>query len=325
MGAREPAVHLAGHTLGTPDHTAVDALRLFADVGLSYAEVIYQDGYRSALPEADPRAAALLREQAERIGVRVVALTPYMTALNSLDDSERRREVERFRTCIDSAVLVGADRVRVFAGSWRAGQADEERHRHMLVDSLKELGDDAAARGVTLCIENHFNTMATSAQATRRLCREVDSPAVGALYDQANLTFTHDEPFDAAIPLQAPWIRHVHVKDLVFSEPDREFRASANDRVSPEERAVRSRVVGEGILDWEAIIDRLHDIGYTGALSFEYEYRWHREDLPDPAEGFARSVEVLTPLLDRLDAQAARGMRGQAAPHAGAPFEPEIG
>jgi sugar phosphate isomerase/epimerase len=48
----------------------------------------------------------------------------------------------------------------------------------------------------------------------------------------ANLTFTHCEDFGEAIRLQAPWIRHVHVKDLVFTDPSRPGSAAAVATVS---------------------------------------------------------------------------------------------
>ena len=50
-------MRLAGHTLGTPDHTVPQALKLFRAAGLDAAEVIYQDGYTSGLPLGDRRAA----------------------------------------------------------------------------------------------------------------------------------------------------------------------------------------------------------------------------------------------------------------------------
>lgn len=291
---------LAGHTLGTPGLLPIEAMQLFADAGLSAAEVIYQNDYRSGLPENDVRAADRLRQASDRLGVRVVALTPYFTGINSIDDEERLRDIGRFRACIDAAVAVGADRIRTYAGSWSPGSLGEDRHWDRLVTSLRELANYAEERGVMLCVENHFNTMTVSARATTRLCREVNSPALGALYDQANLTFTHEEPPAQAIAVQAAWIRHVHVKDLVFSDPDLPFRASATNRVEGEERAVRSRVAGDGILDWSAILGDLHAVGYVGPLSLEYEYRWHPQDLPEPGVGFARSVEFLQPILARL-------------------------
>lgn len=91
--------------------------------------------------------------------------------------------------------------------------------------------------------------------------------------------------------------RHVHVKDLVFKDPGRAFVASETARVKPEERAVRSRVVSEGIVPWAEILPQLLDLGYDGPLSLEYEYRWHPQDLPVPEEGFRRSALKLREIL----------------------------
>ena len=72
-----------------------------------------------------------------------------------------------------------------------------------------------------LCVENHFGTMTQTAADTARLVREIDSAAVRVLYDQANLTFTHDETWQDAFAVQGELIGHVHVKDLVFKDPAR--------------------------------------------------------------------------------------------------------
>ena len=85
--------------------------------------------------------------------------------------------------------------------------------------------------------------------------REVDHPAVRVLYDQANLTFTHDEPYEEALRIQGDLVGHVHVKDLVFTDPDAPFQASETARVAASERAVRSRVVGDGVVPWADILD----------------------------------------------------------------------
>jgi sugar phosphate isomerase/epimerase len=153
---------------------------------------------------------------------------------------------------------------------------------------------------VLLCVENHFNTITVSAAETVALMQAVASPGVRILYDQANLAFTHNEPYQQAIPLQQPWIAHVHVKDLVFVDPNRPFTADAVARVKAEDRAVRSRVVGEGVLDWPGILASLQAAGYDGYLSLEYEYRWHPQDLPEPAVGFRRSAETLGRMLAGL-------------------------
>lgn len=293
---------LAGHTLGTPDMSVLEAIRLFRTAGLQAAEVIWQDGYRSGLPEADGgRALSDLRHEATDEGVTICCLTPYMVDLNSLDPERRERDMARFRCCIDDAEKLGAHRIRVYAGTFRPEERDQWADRwDKLIESLMALAAYASSRGVVLAVENHFSTMTITAQESLDLMRAVGSEAVGILYDQANLTFTHSEDPSTAIELQRRWIRHVHVKDLVFTDPQKAFVAGEVALVKESERSVRSRVVGDGILDWPDIIHRLGATGYDGFLSLEYEYRWHPEDLPDPAEGFRRSVTYLRTVASEI-------------------------
>ena len=290
-------MRLAGHTLGTPDQTVPEALALFAAAGLDAAEVIYQDGYRSGLPLRDRRAAGEARRASDDLGVPIVGLTPYTTAINALDEGEWRPAVDEFRGAIEIAQLVGADRLRVYAGSWHPDDRDHGAHWDRLVTALRTLAPEASDAGVRLCVENHFGTMTQSAAETARLVREVDHAAVRVLYDQANLTFTHDEPYDKALRIQGDLVGHVHVKDLVFTDPDAPFQASETARVAASERAVRSRVVGDGIVPWGGILSALSTVGYDDVLTLEYEYRWHPQDLPEPVVGFTRSAAALRALL----------------------------
>jgi sugar phosphate isomerase/epimerase len=285
-------MRIAGHTLGTPEQTVPEALALFATAGLDAAEVIYQDGYRSGLPLRDRRSAQEARRASEDLGIPIVGMTPYTTGINALD-ADWPTAVDEFRGAIEIAQLVGADRLRVYAGSWQSGQQNPAAHWDQLVAALRTLAPEAADAGIRLCVENHFGTMTQSAADTARLVREVDHPAVRVLYDQANLTFTHDEPYAEALRIQGDLVGHVHVKDLVFTDPDAPFQASETARVAATERAVRSRVVGDGIVPWGEILSSLSALGYDDVLTLEYEYRWHPQDLPDPAVGFARSAATL--------------------------------
>ncbi|MDQ0259501.1 sugar phosphate isomerase/epimerase [Sinomonas atrocyanea] len=290
-------MRLAGHTLGTPGQTVPEALALFAAAGLDAAEVIYQDGYRSALPLRDRRSAREARRASEDLGVPIVGLTPYTTGINALEEGQWRSAVDEFRGAIEIAQAVGAARLRVYAGSWHPGDRDHGAHWDRLVAALRTLAPEASDAGVRLCVENHFGTMTQSAAETARLVREVDHEAVRVLYDQANLTFTHDEPYEEALRVQGDLIGHVHVKDLVFTDPDAPFQASETARVAASERAVRSRVVGEGVVPWAGILASLAALGYDDVLSLEYEYRWHPQDLPEPAVGFARSAAAVRAAL----------------------------
>jgi len=292
---------IAGHTLGTPHHDLEGALRLFRRAGLDAAEVIYQADYSAGIDPDDTTAARRARAIADGEGVPIVALTPYTTAINATDASVWQEGVDELRGCIAAANEIGARRVRVYAGSWHPDNEGHEAHWDRLREALTVLGADAEAAGVMLCVENHFGTMTQTAADTAKLVREVGSAAVRVLYDQANLTFTHDETWEQAFAVQGDLVGHVHVKDLEFKDPDAPFRASETARVKAEERAVRSRVVGAGILPWKAILAEMVRRGYDDVLSLEYEYRWHPHDLPEPELGFAESAREVRDILKTLE------------------------
>jgi len=292
---------ISGHTLGTPNMFLSNALRLFRSAGLDGAEIIWQNDYPSGIPEnANEQSLKEIRMLTTNLGLEICCLTPYMTAINSMDDQERDRDIERFKQCIQTAEQLESRRIRVYAGSYMAGDENlRDQKWARVIEALKYLGDIGSKAGVILCIENHFNTMAVSAADTIELVKAVDSPGVGILYDQANLVFTYNEDFPEAIELQKEWIKHVHVKDLIFTKNEKIFKAGSVARVDDDEdRAVQSRVVGTGILEWPKILGELKEkCDYTGYLSVEYEYRWHPNDLPHPEEGFKQSKEYLEDIL----------------------------
>ena len=64
--------------MGTPEYTLPQALELFHHIGLDGAEIVVQDGYRCAIPQqADLDELNSLRRQADKLGLRIIALTPY--------------------------------------------------------------------------------------------------------------------------------------------------------------------------------------------------------------------------------------------------------
>ena len=168
---------LLGHTLGTPDLTPFEALDLFATSGLDGAELIWQDGYKGAIPESDDGAIAKdVKAHADDRGLRIGCLTPYVTKLNSLDEDVRLSEVKRIERAIRIAQSIDCQRIRIYGGTLLG----EERKQDLpklwarLVISLRRLGALAADHGVVLCVENHFGTMTVSAEETVSLVGEVD-------------------------------------------------------------------------------------------------------------------------------------------------------
>lgn len=293
---------IAGHTMGTPEYTVEQALTLFRDIGLDGAELVVQDGYRCAIPQqAEQNELEKIRNTADRLGLKIIALTPYYSRFNDLEAGVREAEIQGIRRVIEYAGVLGAKYIRIYAGNYAQTDTDPDgRKRAYLVDSMRRLGEDAQRAGVTLVMENHFNTMTVSAADSISVAQEINHPAVGILYDQANLTFTGNESWERALELQFSGIRYTHVKDLVFRGENTEFTSSDVSHPKEEERNVTTKIVGEGVIPWPAILQALKDRGYEGWLSLEYERRWHPQDIPDARIGMKRSADYLRSCFKQL-------------------------
>lgn len=295
---------VSGHTMGTPELNVIEAVELFASIGLEGIEIVVQEQYKSGLsPDSDRQEIQAVKKAAGQAGLEVVCLTPYFSLFNALDESVRRKEIEGLKRVIAQAEQLSTSYIRIYSGKFHADEDDHgNEKRKRLVESMQILGERAASAGVTLVMENHFNTMTVTAKETSDILAEINHPAVKALYDQANLTFAGAEAYKEAIALQSGRIGLVHVKDLVFREGKGPFRASSVSHVSEDERTVYSRVIGQGMLPWPDILQTLLQHGYDGWLSMEYERRWHSQDLPLAGEGMAEGAAYLRECLKKLGA-----------------------
>lgn len=289
---------IAGHTMGTPEYTVLEAIKLFHDIGIDGAEIVVQDGYRSGISTAClPEELEAVKRAAAENGIEISALTPYNSYFNDLNDELRRKEIDDIGKVIDACEFLGAHYIRIYGGNLQAGDTDHlPERRQRLVEAMRFLGDKAAEKDVTLVIENHFNTMCVSARESVDMIREINHPNVRILYDQANLSFTGKEDYQEAIAVQQDYVAYMHVKDLVFKEGV----AFTSDEVShPDEskRNVYTRIVGEGVVPWPEILRSVRERGYDGWLSMEYERRWHPDDIPDASIGMKKGADYLKALL----------------------------
>src|SRR5215467_2253357 len=201
---------LLGHTLSTPDLTLREALALFSELGLDGAEVIWQDGYLSGLAEQEG-AAVEARRISDHLGLPIRCLTPYMADINSPISGQRSSDLDRFRRCVDAAATVGAPLVRAYAGTYdpRRHSSEYQQRWELLCAALMSLGDHALSQGVSICVENHFGTMADSAHAARRLMLHYDPPVVSSFFDLTKLVSILQKDNTKESPLQSEWIKHV--------------------------------------------------------------------------------------------------------------------
>jgi len=104
---------------------------------------------------------------------------------------------------------------------------------------------------------------------------EVNSPMLGVTLDTANFDIYGVNPVEAIDVLKGR-ILHTHLKDYIPG-PQR-----------------HGTPIGEGSIDFSAILTKLRDYGYEGAYCIEY---W---GIVPEEEALARSYDYLSKLGDKL-------------------------
>ncbi len=295
---------ISGHTMGTPEYSLFEAIDLFAKIGLDGIEIIVQtDGYPCAIPlEADKRQLEEVKKKVKEAGLAVAGLTPYLNLFNSMDEAVRVKECNDLKKVIDMAHFLDTKRIRIYGGKFVDGEDDSDgKKMAQLIKSMRECGDYCSQYDIKLCLENHFGTMTTSAERTAEIIKAIDHPNVGILYDQANIAFFPAEEYEEAIRLQKDKIYFVHCKDLVYrgGKPQKP-KFTMVSHINENERTVNSRIPGQGILNWPAILKGLKANGYDGWISLEYERRWQKLDLPDASIGMAQAADYIKNIIAAL-------------------------
>ena len=198
--------------------------------------------------------------------------------LHEMDPAKRAAQLAEARRFIDLAQTLGAPYVRVFGNNYVKDVPRADMLAH-IAGGLRELGDYARPKGVTVLIESHGDF--TDSPSLLEILRQADSPAVQLLWD-AHHTFVSgkEQPEDTVRQL-GRYIRHTHLKDSVPA-------ATAGGR--------RYVLTGTGEVPVRRQIEALVKIGYRGYYSFEWEKRWH-PDIAEPEVAIAQFATVAAEYL----------------------------
>lgn len=276
-----------GHTMGTPGRTVYESIDVFHGIGLDGMELVCRNG-TDFYSQIDDASASRMADYGAYNNLPVVTLTPYVWDINSPDETARRQALEELRRTIDLADLMRARFVRAYGG--RECMEHPVQAFERTVAALRQAGDYAGEKHITVIVENHMGSMTRTGEATRRLLDEVALPNVRALYDPANVLFDTDETWQTTLEVQTAVIAYVHVKDFELQGADR-----------------RARIVGDGVVPWRDILAGLVACGYDGCLSFEYEKMWHPDQLPAAEVGLARCLHTVRKMLNEAASGQAAG------------------
>jgi sugar phosphate isomerase/epimerase len=240
--------------------TVGQTLQAAAGVGLTAVQFNLSVLGLPTVPDTVPaEAIAATREAAARTGVELAAISGTFNTAHP-DPGVRKAGVARFPVLCQAASALGIPVITLSSGSrdprnmWRyhpdnstdAAWSDSR-------DSLTALAGAAAGHGITLAVEpEHANVLATAALA-RRMLDEIGSPALGIVFDAANLidpALATPESMPTAITqavtLLGPDIVLAHAKELTTGR--------------------RPVPAGAGMLPWDVITGALDGAGFGGTL-----------------------------------------------------------
>ena len=245
----------------------------------------------------------------ERTGLEISSLGYYEN--NLLADPGGREEIRtHLRACIDAAQSLGVPYVGTFIGR------DPSRP---VVDNMAEaervfpaLVDYAGERGVRLVIENcvmegwhpdgYPGNIAYSPELWEWLTGRL---GLFLNWDPSHLEWIGIDPVETIRPF-AEKIVHVQAKDVeVFPELRNRFGCygAVDKGGNPWHTGWwRYRVPGRGQIDWLRVVDRLHEVGFTGTVSVEHEDPVWGGTPEKVLEGLRIAHATLRPLVGNGDA-----------------------
>lgn len=147
-----------------------------------------------------------------------------------------------------------------------------------LIAALRYLADHCKENGQEFWFETGQETPVT----LLRCIQDVGAPNLGINFDPANLLmYGKANPLDA-LDVFGHDVKGVHIKDGDYPTDGR--------ALGPE------RPVGEGRVDFAALLQKLHALGYTGTLTIEREISGDRQ-----IKDIEASIEYLRPIISHLD------------------------
>ncbi|MBM3964829.1 MAG: sugar phosphate isomerase/epimerase [Planctomycetes bacterium] len=183
------------------------------------------------------------------------------------DPAKVRKDIETTKLWIDRYAILGANVIRIFAGSQPKGDTWESTVARC-VEAVDEVGDYAASRGIYLGLENHGGVTA-KADGLLEIVRGVKSKGVGINLDSGNFRSTAD-PY-AELAQIAPYAVNAQLKVEMFPNGKQEMA------------------------DLPRVLRLLSESSYSGWVALEYEAA------EPPLEAIPKWVQALKQHLRDMD------------------------
>ena len=216
-------------------------------VGVNGADLCVRPGY----PVNPDNALRALPAAAKQFAQNNLSI-PLVTAPGDFLDPIADETIRIYEACQEA----GVENIKIGYWKWSAciDYWKEIDHLRGVLDQFQKL---SKRTGVRTCIHNHSGTtMGLNASAVMTLVKEFDPSYVGVFADTGHLSIV-GEPIDMALDIVKSHLAVISFKDLARR---------------PGDRGGKVVHMGHGFVDWEATLQSLSRISFTGPISFHSEY-----------------------------------------------------
>jgi sugar phosphate isomerase/epimerase len=164
--------------------------------------------------------------------------------------------IAEFRKALTIAQKLGISYVTTSTGGHDASSGGSlEDQRNAFMKNIRPLADEAAAAGITICLETHGGLLA-SGEIAKKLIQDIGKENIGINYDPGNVIFYGAVNPEEDIQTSADAVKHMHCKDQIGGPGVWNFPT-----------------VGTGEVNFPAIFAALDKAGFAGPVSVEIEFQ----------------------------------------------------
>ena len=223
-----------------------------------------------------------LRKMMDVFGLKTVCYTFYVD-LNFPEKKERQLGLEKLRKELETAVILGADKVMLPIRS-KEGFTREESRKNV-IQGLKDAVKIGKEYKVTITIEdfpNKNSPFIVSADIKEAI---KEAPGLRVTFDNGNTLTGGEDPVEGFLNLK-DFVIHAHFKDWTIN-------SEGKGLLGADGRFYQGALVGEGIVDHKKVIQAMNSAGYNGYINLEYEGTAY-----SPEEAMAKGIRYLDSLME---------------------------
>ena len=233
-----------------PNYSGKEAIEGISKAGFKYIELASAPSYFEHIPRPETKlnkeiVDGVLKECKDH-GLTLQCIAGHTRLM-------KEKGVETFKKVIDFANLAGVKFVTTDTGEVK-GKDDEKK----FYSDIRELGDYAKDKGITICLEMHGG-WCNSGKIGAEIIKTANHTNIKLNYDTGNVVFYGNVRPEEDLQYALPYMGHVHLKDDGSGKfQDWNFPA-----------------LGEGILDFDKIFELLKKFDGFGSVEIEFEGKEH--------------------------------------------------